>query len=61
MGILLESSKEAFWLILSGGIAYIIGVIFFALSKIKYFHFIWHIFTALGTILHFIAVFYYIY
>lgn len=61
VGILLEYNKEAFYLVLSGGIAYTIGVIFYALPKIKYFHFIWHIFTAIGTILQFIAIYGYLY
>lgn len=52
---------RAFWLVLSGGIAYSIGVIFYALSQIKYFHFIWHLFTAAGTILQFIAIYGFIY
>lgn len=53
--------QAAFWLVLSGGVAYSLGVIFFALSKVKYFHFIWHIFCALGTILQFIAYYVYLY
>lgn len=61
MGILLATSVQAFWLILFGGVAYTIGVIFFALPKYKYFHFIWHIFTAIGTILQFIAIYAYLY
>lgn len=61
VGILLEYDKAAFYLVLLGGIAYTIGVIFYALPKIKYFHFIWHIFTAIGTILQFIAIYNYIY
>lgn len=52
---------RAFWYILSGGIAYSIGVIFYAFPKIKYFHFVWHLFTALGTILQFVAIYLYLY
>lgn len=61
VGILLEYEVAAFYLVLFGGIAYTIGVIFYALPKIKYFHFIWHIFTAIGTVLQFIAIYNYIY
>ncbi|MGE4320040.1 MAG: hemolysin III family protein [Acholeplasmataceae bacterium] len=53
--------QAAFWLILAGGVAYSLGVIFFALSKVKYFHFIWHIFCGLGTILQFIAYYAFLY
>lgn len=61
VGILLEYSRAAFYYVLFGGIAYSLGVIFYAFPKIKYFHFIWHIFTALGTILQFIAFYSFLY
>ena len=51
----------AFWLVLGGGIAYSIGVAFYVFPKIKFFHFIWHIFTGIGTILQFIAIYVYLY
>lgn len=53
--------QGAFWFLLGGGLAYSIGVIFYAQPKIKYFHFIWHIFTAMGTILQFFAIYLYLY
>lgn len=59
--ILVNENGPAFWWILAGGVAYSVGVIFFALSKVKYFHFIWHIFTALGTLLQFIAIYHFLY
>lgn len=55
-------SVPAFWLILAGGLSYTIGTIFYALSsKVKYFHFVWHIFVASGAIIHFIAIILYLY
>lgn len=59
--ILINENGTAFLFILLGGLAYSIGVIFYSLGKIKYFHFIWHIFTALGTILQFVAIYSYLY
>jgi hemolysin III len=47
-----------FW-ILSGGIAYTTGVIFFALDRSRYCHLIWHIFVLAGTACHFFAVLWY--
>jgi len=44
-----------FWLLM-GGIAYTIGVIFFAVERIRYFHFVWHLFVVAGTSCHFFAV-----
>ena len=47
------------WLI-AGGLFYTAGVIFFATdSRLKYGHFIWHLFVLAGTICHFFAVFWY--
>lgn len=58
--VLAEYSKQSFYLVLFGGLAYTIGVIFYTQPKIKYFHFIWHLFTAIGTILHFLAIYNYL-
>ncbi len=43
-------------LIVAGGIAYTVGVIFFAWHSIKHHHAIWHIFVLLGSICHFLAI-----
>jgi len=43
-------------LVVAGGIAYSIGVIFFAWHSIKHHHAIWHIFVLLGSICHFLAI-----
>ena len=58
---LLAYQAAAFWLVFAGGVAYSIGVIFYAFPKIKYFHFVWHIFTSIGTVLQFIAIYGYLY
>ena len=44
-----------FWL-LAGGIAYTAGAVFFMAERIRYFHFVWHLFVVLGTACHFVAV-----
>ncbi len=44
------------WLV-AGGLAYTIGVIFFAFgSQLRYGHFIWHLFVMVGTACHYFAV-----
>jgi hemolysin III len=43
-------------LIVAGGIAYSIGVIFFAWHSLKHHHAIWHIFVLAGSIFHFLAI-----
>jgi len=48
-----------FWL-LAGGVAYTVGVVFFALDqRLRYSHLIWHLFVMTGTSCHFIAVLWY--
>jgi hemolysin III len=48
-------SEGLFWL-LAGGIAYTAGVAFYAAKRVRYSHFIWHLFVIAGTACHFIAV-----
>ena len=54
-------SDTAFNLLLTGGIIYTIGIFFYLLdSKIKYFHFIWHLFVITGSIFHYIMIYKYV-
>ena len=46
-------------LILAGGIAYSGGLAFFAAHRLRYNHFIWHLFVMAGTICHYLAVLWY--
>ena len=43
------------WLI-AGGIAYTAGTLFFANERLRYAHFVWHLFVLAGTSCHFAAV-----
>jgi hemolysin III len=43
------------WLI-AGGIAYTAGTLFFANERLRYAHFVWHLFVIAGTGCHFAAV-----
>ena len=47
-----------FWLF-AGGIAYTLGAVFFLAERIRYFHFVWHVFVIAGTACHFVAVLWY--
>ena len=44
-----------FW-IAAGGLAYTVGVAFYAMRRVRYNHMIWHLFVAAGSVCHFIAV-----
>ena len=48
-----------FW-IFAGGLAYTVGVGFFAAHRIPYNHLIWHLFVIAGTACHYIAVMWYV-
>lgn len=58
---LIRNSSTMFMiLIVAGGILYSIGAFFYANKKIPYNHVIWHIFISLASILHFIAIVFYV-
>jgi hemolysin III len=46
------------WLV-AGGMAYTVGVAFFAAERLRYGHFVWHLFVLTGTVCHFLAVLWY--
>jgi hemolysin III len=56
---LLEPLQEldpiALWLVISGGLAYTIGVIFYSTRLFKFSHMVWHLFVLLGTFFHFLS------
>ncbi len=54
----LMPSASLLWL-LAGGAAYTFGVAFFRAERMRYAHFIWHLFVLTGTACHFVAVLYY--
>lgn len=47
-----------FWL-LGGGLFYTVGVLFFTAERVRFSHFIWHLFVIGGTVCHFFAVLWY--
>ena len=49
-----------FWLMITGGLAYTGGILFYIKDNISYFHTIWHIFVMAGAILQFFAILLYV-
>lgn len=39
-----------------GGVLYTLGIIFYAIKKIKYFHSVWHLFTIAGSVFHYFSI-----
>ncbi|WP_412479058.1 PAQR family membrane homeostasis protein TrhA [Azonexus sp. IMCC34839] len=45
----------------AGGVAYTVGIVFFAFDeRFRHWHGIWHLFVIAGSLLHFIAILFYV-
>ena len=53
------SSDGLFWLV-AGGIAYTLGAVLYSIQKIKFNHAIFHVFVLIGSVCHFISVYFYV-
>jgi hemolysin III len=58
--LLAALGSTAIGLVVAGGVAYSMGVIFFAWNRIPHNHAIFHVFILAGSILHYIAVVVYV-
>jgi hemolysin III len=47
------------WLF-AGGLSYTVGIIFYAIQKVPYFHVVWHLFVLGGAICHFFMIFFHV-
>jgi hemolysin III len=48
------------WLLLSGGLAYTGGIVFYLWERLPYNHAIWHLFVLAGSALHYFAILLYV-
>ncbi|AXY55865.1 hemolysin III [Acinetobacter chinensis] len=53
-------SAQALTLLITGGLAYTIGALFYALKRVRYTHAIWHVFVLIGAGSHFLAIYLYV-
>jgi hemolysin III len=44
----------------AGGLAYTLGILFFANDRLRYFHALWHVFVMGGSVAHYFAVLLYV-
>jgi len=44
----------------AGGVAYTLGILFFALDRLRYFHATWHLFVLAGSFAHYFGILYYV-
>ena len=52
-------SEGLFWLV-SGGISYTVGAVSYSINRLKFNHFIFHLFVLGGSFCHFMAVYFYV-
>ncbi len=52
---------QGFAFLLSGGLFYTAGLIFYRMTETRYMHLVWHIFVMLGSLMHFIMIYQYVY
>jgi len=48
--------RESLVWLAAGGVAYTGGVIFYAAQRVRYAHFVWHLFVVAGTTCHVLAL-----
>lgn len=53
------STEGLIWLF-SGGAFYTLGAVFFSIKKIKFNHAIFHVFVLLGSLCHFVSIYFYV-
>ena len=53
------SLEGLLWLV-AGGMAYTVGAILYSIKKIKFNHAIFHVFVLIGSVCHFVSVFFYV-
>lgn len=56
--LLVAMPKISLIFLFLGGGFYTVGVIFYSIKKVKYFHSVWHLFTVAGSVFHYFSIFY---
>jgi len=54
--VILKIPPTALFWLFAGGVAYTSGVLFFVNQRLRYGHFVWHLFVLVGTSCHFLAL-----
>jgi hemolysin III len=53
-------TNQGILFLFAGGLAYTVGIVFYAIQKIPYNHVIWHLFVLAGAIFHFFMIYLYV-
>ena len=57
--ISLKLTTEGILWVFAGGLAYTLGIAFFGAKRLRFNHFVWHLFVIAGTTCHYFAVLWY--
>ncbi len=52
--------EKGIQLLLLGGAFYTLGIVFYAIDRIPYNHFIWHLFVLAGAVSHWLMIYFYV-
>lgn len=55
-GLYRNLANPGIWLLLSGGLAYTVGLAFYLWRRLPFSHAVWHVFVIAGSICHFLAI-----
>lgn len=60
VGLFNSIPRPGFILLVLGGVAYTVGIIFYKMKRIPYMHGVWHLFVLLAAVLHYISIYRYV-
>ncbi len=58
--IIAKMPREGLIFLALGGVLYTVGIIFYALKKVKFMHSVWHFFVLAGSVLQFFCIYWYV-
>ncbi|WP_205504760.1 PAQR family membrane homeostasis protein TrhA, partial [Pseudomonas viridiflava] len=58
--LLASLGVDGFIWLAGGGVLYTVGILFFAYDHIRHWHGIWHLFVIGGSLMHFVAICFYV-
>ncbi len=58
--VMIKVPPKSLILLVGGGISYTLGIVFFGMDKIKYMHYVWHLFVLLGSVLQYFFILFYV-
>lgn len=51
-----KAPSGTLWLLVAGGVAYTVGIVFYKMKQVKFMHFVWHLFVLAGSLLQYLFI-----